>query len=76
MVAQRRYELKVILDRLSTASNELRGLSEEESAAFNSTPESMRQSIRAAAHQEASEILSEAAMSVDDLVQALSLLLG
>lgn len=38
MDAQRRYELKVALDRLSAASNELRGLADEEEAAFNSTP--------------------------------------
>jgi hypothetical protein len=76
MDAQRRYELKVILDRLGTASSELRGLAGEEETTFNLTPENMRQSPRAIAHQEASDILSEAATNVDDIVQALSLLLG
>jgi hypothetical protein len=76
MDAQRRYELKVILDRLSTASSELRGLADEEETTFNLTPEKMRQSRRAIAHQDASDILSEAATNVDDIVQALSLLLG
>ncbi|MDH6263368.1 hypothetical protein [Bradyrhizobium sp. BR13661] len=76
MDAQRRYELKVALDRLSAASNELRGLADEEEAAFNSTPANLQQSYRAIAQKETSEILSEAATNVDDIVQALSLLLG
>jgi hypothetical protein len=73
MDAQRRYELKVALDRLSAASNEL---ADEEEAAFNSTPANLQQSYRAIAQKETSEILSEAATNVDDIVQALSLLLG
>jgi|tagenome__1003787_1003787.scaffolds.fasta_scaffold10137665_1 hypothetical protein len=76
MDAQRRHDLKVILDRLSAASTELHGLAKEEKTSFNSTPERGRQSSRAIAHREASEILSEAAMNVDDVAQALSLLLG
>jgi formiminotetrahydrofolate cyclodeaminase len=76
MDAQRRYELKVILERLSTASNELRGLADEEKAAFNSIPHDLQQSDRAIAQKETSDILSEAALNVDDVVQALSLLLG
>lgn len=76
MDAQRRYELKVILDRLGTASRELRGLAGEEQTTFELVPENMRQSPRAIAHQETSDILSEAATNVDDIVQALSMLRG